>query len=174
MQDFGVQPRAAEDPVESAYRLHSRAVLASLVRLLGGFDLAEEGLHEAFLAAATQWPRDGVPRDPRSWLISAGRFRVIDRLRSKARLDAVRSDLSQHLDMDTGPTDPPMGRQLSRRSFAAHLHLLPPGASRRRTSGDGATRSLRPNDRADCRRLSCQRADDRATDRSSEGANPRP
>jgi RNA polymerase sigma-70 factor, ECF subfamily len=56
MQDFGVQPRVAGDPVESAYRLHSRAVLASLVRLLGGFDLAEEGLHEAFLAAATRWP----------------------------------------------------------------------------------------------------------------------
>ena len=89
MQEFGLQARAAGDPVDSAYRLHSRAVLASLVRLLGGFDLAEEGLHEAFLAAAAQWPRDGVPRDPRSWLISAGRFRVIDRLRSKARLDAV-------------------------------------------------------------------------------------
>jgi RNA polymerase sigma-70 factor (ECF subfamily) len=108
MREFGARSREAGDPVDSAYRLHSRAVLASLVRLLGGFDLAEEGLHEAFLAAATQWPRDGVPRDPRSWLISAGRFRVIDRLRSKARLDAVRSDLSQHLDMDTGPTDPPM------------------------------------------------------------------
>ena len=53
MQEFGVQPRAAGDPVESAYRLHSRAVLASLIRLLGGFDLAEEGLHEAFLAAAS-------------------------------------------------------------------------------------------------------------------------
>jgi RNA polymerase sigma-70 factor (ECF subfamily) len=91
MQDFGVQTRAAGDPVESAYRLHSRAVLASLVRLLGGFDLAEEGLHEAFLAAATRWPRDGVPRDPRSWLISAGRFRVIDRLRSKARLQLFAS-----------------------------------------------------------------------------------
>ena len=108
MREFGAQPRAAGDPVDSAYRLHSRAVLASLIRLLGGFDLAEEGLHEAFVAAAAQWPRDGVPRDPRSWLISAGRFRVIDRLRSKARLDAVRSDLSQHLDMASGPTDLPM------------------------------------------------------------------
>jgi RNA polymerase sigma-70 factor, ECF subfamily len=108
MREFGARSREAGDSVDSAYRLHSRAVLASLVRLLGGFDLAEEGLHEAFLAAAAQWPRDGVPRDPRSWLISAGRFRVIDRLRSKARLDAVRSDLSRHLDMDTGPTDPPM------------------------------------------------------------------
>jgi RNA polymerase sigma-70 factor, ECF subfamily len=106
MPKFGVPPREAGDPVESAYRLHSRAVLASLVRLLGGFDLAEEGLHEAFLAAAAQWPPDGVPRDPRSWLISAGRFRVIDRLRSKARLDSVRNDLSRHLDMASEPTDP--------------------------------------------------------------------
>jgi len=54
MQELGMQPREVEDPVDSAYRLHSRAVLASLVRLLGGFDLAEEGLHEAFLAAAVQ------------------------------------------------------------------------------------------------------------------------
>jgi RNA polymerase sigma-70 factor (ECF subfamily) len=102
VQEFGA--RDAGDPVESAYRLHSRAVLASLVRLLGGFDLAEEGLHEAFLAAAAQWPHEGVPRNPRSWLISAGRFRVIDRLRSKPRLDAVRDDLSRHLDMVSEPT----------------------------------------------------------------------
>jgi RNA polymerase sigma-70 factor (ECF subfamily) len=108
MQELGMQPREVEDPVDSAYRLHSRAVLASLVRLLGGFDLAEEGLHEAFLAAAAQWPENGVPRDSRSWLISAGRFRVIDRLRSKARLDAVRDDLSRHLDMASQPTDPSM------------------------------------------------------------------
>jgi RNA polymerase sigma-70 factor, ECF subfamily len=108
VQKFGVQPREAGDPVESAYRLHSRTVLASLVRLLGGFDLAEEGLHEAFLAAAAQWPHEGVPRNPRSWLISAGRFRVIDRLRSKARLDDVRDELSRHLDMVSEPTDPSM------------------------------------------------------------------
>ena len=106
MQEFGA--REAGDPVESAYRLHSRAVLASLVRLLGGFDLAEEGLHEAFLAAAAQWRHEGIPRNPRSWLISAGRFRAIDRLRSKARLDAVRDDLSRHLDMGSEPTDPSM------------------------------------------------------------------
>ena len=108
MHEPGVQPREVGDPVDSAYRLHSRAVLASLVRLLGGFDLAEEGLHEAFLAAAAQWPADGVPRDLRSWLISVGRFRVIDRLRSKARLDAVRDDLSRHLDMVSEPADPSM------------------------------------------------------------------
>src|SRR6516165_6229669 len=108
MHEPGVQPREVGDPVDSAYRLHSRAVLASLVRLLGGFDLAEEGLHEAFLAAAAQWPADGVPRDLRSWLISVGRFRVIDRLRSKARLDAVRDDLSRHLDMALQSTDPSM------------------------------------------------------------------
>jgi RNA polymerase sigma-70 factor (ECF subfamily) len=70
VQEFGA--RGPEDPVESAYRFHSRAVLASLVRLLGGFDLAEEGLDEAFLAAAAQRPHEGVPRNPRSWLISVG------------------------------------------------------------------------------------------------------
>jgi RNA polymerase sigma-70 factor (ECF subfamily) len=97
--------------LEEAYRLHSRRVLATLIRLLGGFDIAEEAMHDAFVAAAQQWPRDGVPANPRAWLISAGRFRTIDRLRKKARLDAVQDELSQHLELaaqseDTaGPDD---------------------------------------------------------------------
>ncbi|WP_027329871.1 RNA polymerase sigma factor [Marinimicrobium agarilyticum] len=69
------------------YQDESRRVLATLIRLLGSFDLAEEALHDAFLAAASQWPREGVPDNPRAWLVSTGRFKAIDQLRRKARFD---------------------------------------------------------------------------------------
>src|SRR5258708_144396 len=81
------------ETVEAVYRAESRRVFATLVRLLGGFDLAEEALHEAFRAALEQWPRDGVPANPRAWLVSAGRFKAIDNVRRRARfapLDEVR------------------------------------------------------------------------------------
>ena len=74
--------------VEDAYRTHSRAVLATLIRLLGDFDLAEEAVHEAFRAALEQWPSDGVPQNPRAWLISAGRFKAIDQIRRLARFES--------------------------------------------------------------------------------------
>jgi RNA polymerase sigma-70 factor (ECF subfamily) len=70
------------------YRSESRRVFATLIRLLGDFDLAEEALHDAFASAMEQWPRDGVPANPRTWLISAGRFKAIDAMRRRARLDA--------------------------------------------------------------------------------------
>jgi RNA polymerase sigma-70 factor (ECF subfamily) len=72
-------------PLEAIYRRDGRRVFATLVRLLGSFDLAEEAEHEAFLAAAEQWPRDGVPANPVAWLISTGRFKAIDRIRREAR-----------------------------------------------------------------------------------------
>ena len=68
----------ARAAVEAVYRTESRRVLATLIRLLGDFDLAEEALHEAFAAAVEQWARDGVPANPRAWLVSAGRFKAID------------------------------------------------------------------------------------------------
>ena len=75
--------------VEGIYRDESRRVLATLIRLLGDFDLAEEALHEAFRAALEQWPRDGVPDNPRAWLVSAGRFKAIDVIRRRARMTAM-------------------------------------------------------------------------------------
>src|SRR6187402_560704 len=74
--------------VDTVYRSESRRVLATLIRLLGDFDLAEEALHEAFASAVQQWPRDGVPANPRAWLVSAGRFKGIDTVRRRARFDA--------------------------------------------------------------------------------------
>jgi RNA polymerase sigma-70 factor (ECF subfamily) len=77
------------DQVDAIYRSDSRRVLATLIRLLGDFDLAEEALHDAFAAAIETWPRDGVPRNPRTWLVSTGRFKAIDRLRRASRFDSA-------------------------------------------------------------------------------------
>jgi RNA polymerase sigma-70 factor (ECF subfamily) len=76
------------DNLERVYQAESRHVLATLIRLLGDFELAEDALHEAFLAAAQRWPHEGEPRNPRAWLISAGRFQAIDVIRRRARHDA--------------------------------------------------------------------------------------
>ena len=88
--------------VDEVYRLESRHVLATLIRLLGDFDLAEEALHEAFAAAVEQWPRDGVPANPRTWLVSAGRFKAIDVIRRRARYDASLSELAKSMETASG------------------------------------------------------------------------
>lgn len=80
---------AIRTTVDSIYRAESRRVLATLIRLVGDFDLAEEALHDAFTAALTQWPTEGVPANARAWLVSAGRFKAIDKLRRDARFDAL-------------------------------------------------------------------------------------
>ncbi|MGZ8197314.1 MAG: RNA polymerase sigma factor [Burkholderiales bacterium] len=86
--------------VESVYRNESRRVLATLIRLLGSFDLAEEALHDAFTAAVEQWEREGVPANPRAWLVSAGRFKAIDKIRRRARFDESVAELMRELDED--------------------------------------------------------------------------
>jgi len=80
--------------VDNLYRTESRRIFATLIRLLGDFDLAEEALHEAFAAAIAQWTRDGVPKNPRAWLISTGRFKAIDTLRRRTRFNASLAELS--------------------------------------------------------------------------------
>jgi RNA polymerase sigma-70 factor, ECF subfamily len=90
--------------VEVTYRSESRRVLATLIRLLGDFDLAEEALHEAFTAAVERWPRDGIPHNPRAWLVSAGRFKAIDGLRRRARFDASLAELAERLEADANET----------------------------------------------------------------------
>jgi len=82
-------PERVHELVDGVYRAESRRVLATLIRLLGDFDLAEEALHDAFRAALEQWPRDGVPANPRAWLVSAGRFKAIDGVRRRARFEAL-------------------------------------------------------------------------------------
>ena len=84
--------------LDSLYRVESGRILATLIRLLGDFDLAEEAMHEAFAAALSLWPKSGVPANPRPWLISTARFKAIDTLRRRARFDASQSDLVHHLE----------------------------------------------------------------------------
>ena len=102
MTDDTVERTRAQ--VEAVYRSDSRRVLATLIRLLGDFDLAEEALHEAFAAAVERWPRDGVPANPRAWLVSAGRFKAIDVLRRRARFDRSLAELAERLDAE--PDEP--------------------------------------------------------------------
>lgn len=84
--------------VDEVYSAESRRVLATLIRLLGDFDLAEDALHDAFAAAMEQWPRDGIPANPRAWLVSTGRFKAIDRMRKRARFDASLETVAERLD----------------------------------------------------------------------------
>src|SRR5262245_4711198 len=91
----------ARELVDTVYRSESRRVFATLVRLLGDFDLAEEALHDAFIAAVEQWPRDGVPDNPRAWLVTAGRRRAIDAIRRRARFDASLGEIAERLDAQT-------------------------------------------------------------------------
>ncbi|NGO54582.1 RNA polymerase sigma factor [Mesorhizobium camelthorni] len=94
------EARGIERTVEAIYRAESRRVLATLIRLLSDFDLAEEALHDAFAAASERWRRDGAPANPRAWLVSAGRFKAIDRLRRRARFDASLTELAERLDAE--------------------------------------------------------------------------
>lgn len=87
--------------LENVYRDESRRILATLIRLLGDFDLAEDALHDAFAAAAAQWERDGVPANPRAWLVSTGRFKAIDAMRRRARFDKSLAQLAADLDANT-------------------------------------------------------------------------
>ena len=120
------------EQVEAVYRSDSRRVLATLIRLLGDFDLAEDALHEAFAAAVEQWPRDGTPANPRAWLVSAGRFKAIDGLRRRARFDASLGDLAERLDADAHESAPWEGQDVEddrlRLIFTCCHPALPPAA----------------------------------------------
>ncbi len=98
---LGATAEQARNTVDAVYRSDSRHVLATLIRLLGDFDLAEEALHDAFRAALEQWPRDGVPANPRAWLVSTGRFKAIDTIRRRTRFEPLPDDLDRRLAADT-------------------------------------------------------------------------
>jgi len=97
--------RGIEREIEAVWRTESRRVLATLIRLLGGFELAEEALQDAFSAAAAQWPRDGVPANPRAWLVSAGRFKAIDRIRRRVRFDQAQAELAREIEEAVEPME---------------------------------------------------------------------
>ena len=91
--------------VDGVYRAESRRVFATLIRLLGDFDVAEEALHDAFRAALEQWPQEGVPSNPRAWLVSAGRFKAIDGLRRRARFDALDEEQIENIADESATPD---------------------------------------------------------------------
>src|ERR1051325_5800534 len=92
--------------IETLYRLESGRVLATLVRLLGDLDVAEEAMHEAFAVALESWPQTGIPEKPRPWLISTARFKAIDAMRRRARLDGVQRDLVAHMESRVNDAPP--------------------------------------------------------------------
>ena len=125
-------PDGARAAIDQVYRSDSRVVLATLIRLLGDFDLAEEALQDAFTAAADRWPREGVPAKPVPWLVSTGRFKAIDRLRRRARFDAALGELAMRLD-DSTPDPADLSEQVladdrSRLIFTCCHPALPPDA----------------------------------------------
>jgi RNA polymerase sigma-70 factor (ECF subfamily) len=98
--------KEARESVEEVYRAESRRILATLIRLLGDFDLAEDALHDAFRAALEKWPQDGVPANPRSWLISTGRFKALDAMRRRVRFDASQAAIAEQLYIEAGEDAP--------------------------------------------------------------------
>jgi RNA polymerase sigma-70 factor (ECF subfamily) len=94
-------PEHIRQTLEKIYSAESRRILATLIRLLGDFDVAEDAMHDAFAAAAEQWPREGVPANPRAWLVSAGRFRAIDGMRRRAKFDSSFEQVADQLEADT-------------------------------------------------------------------------
>jgi len=119
----------ARQLVESLYRTDSRRVFATMVRLLGDFELAEEALHDSFASAVEQWPRDGVPQNPRAWLVSTGRFKAIDAMRRRAKFDATLEDLAKRIaphDSDVASTlDAPIEDDRLRLIFTCCHPALP-------------------------------------------------
>lgn len=97
MRDVLTTPADVRGRIDDIYRAESRRVFASLVRLVRDFDLAEEALHEAFAAAVERWPREGVPDNPRAWLVSAGRFKAVDALRRRGHFDSLQPELAGRL-----------------------------------------------------------------------------
>jgi RNA polymerase sigma-70 factor (ECF subfamily) len=117
--------------LDRLYRNERGRVLASLIRLLGGFDLAEEALAEAFLAAAQQWPKTGVPANPRAWLVSAGRFKAIDRLRKSGRFNQLAPEFRRELEDEEDQMPPdrePIEDDTLRLIFTCCHPALPPDA----------------------------------------------
>jgi len=124
-------PTADDSPreaVEAVYRSDSRRVLATLIRLLGDFELAEEAMHEAFAAAVEQWPRDGVPDNPRAWLVSAGRFKAIDSIRRQARFDVLDEEKIESLAAEEAPEKDAIGDDRLRLIFTCCHPALSPDA----------------------------------------------
>lgn len=116
------------ETLDAVWRSESRRVLATLIRLLGDFDLAEEALGDAFAAALEAWPREGVPQNPRAWLVSAGRFRGIDVIRRRARFDASLARLAERVETEPAPDEEDIADDRLRLVFTCCHPALAPEA----------------------------------------------
>ena len=121
-------PEQLSRTIETLYRSESGRVLATLVRLLGDLDLAEEAMHEAFAAALESWPQTGIPDKPRPWLISTARFKAIDGMRRRARLDGAQRDLAAYIEarLNEAPLDEDIEDDRLRLIFTCCHPALPP------------------------------------------------
>jgi len=114
--------------LDTIYQAESRRTLATLIRLLGDFDLAEDALHDAFRVAMAQWPREGIPANPRTWLVSVGRFKAIDALRRRARFDTPLEELAERLTSNAVEQDDDIEDDRLRLIFTCCHPALPPDA----------------------------------------------
>ena len=127
----GEETHSLQETVDALYRSQSRRVLATLIRLLGDFDVAEEAMHEAFVAAVERWPREGLPANPRAWLVSTGRFKAIDAMRRRIRFDASLAELARRVESaagDEADEDPVVEDDRLRLIFTCCHPALPPDA----------------------------------------------
>ena len=156
--------------VEQVFREEWAVRSSILIRVLGDFELAEDAVQDAFTTALERWPRDGVPRNPGAWIVTTARNRAIDRIR-RERAFARKAELLARLEALPGGG----GRREHDpgRSARARLHLLPPGARRRRAGRADAARGRRAHDRGDRARLPRRRADDGTAARAREAEDPR-
>ena len=161
------------ETAEAIYRAESRRVFATLIRLLGDFDLAEEALHDAFRAALEQWPREGVPANPRAWLVSAGRFKAIDGIRRRARFDSI-EDVAEQVEAVPDETPPPWeDESIEDDRLRLIFTCCHPALAAGRAGGAHAARGVRPHDRRDRAGVPWRRTHAGPAHRAREGEDPR-
>jgi len=152
MRDGG--PGNIRNHLDKIYRSESRGILATLIRLLGDFDIAEDALHDAFKAALEQWPTDGVPDKPRSWLISTGRFKAIDRLRRTARVTTSPESVLDRIAEETREPRRCHRYGCGGRPTPSDFHLLPSCDCAGIPRCAHTQRSVRTHDGRNCPRVS--------------------
>ena len=140
--------------VDDIYQSESRRVFATLIRLLGDFDLAEDALQDAFAAALRQWPQEGIPANPRAWLVSTGRFKAIDSIRRRARFDKSLPVLAEQMDDSTSFDDEIDDEGIEDDRLRLIFTCCHPGAGARCPRRADAARGLRTHDRGDRPRIS--------------------
>ena len=159
--------------IEKIFRDEAGRALATLIRLVGDFDLAQDALQDAFAIALERWPAADPPSNPRAWLVNVGRNKAIDRVRRQMTFRGKRSELTHELLANAAASDEAdEADHARRRHAAADLHLLPSGIRRRRSGRADAAHGLRVDDRAGRARLSGQRGRHGAAAAARQAENP--